>query len=121
MPGLSGIDFKDLARQGLACADPHASRRAPRSDDRLEGLETGADDYLTKADFEPRELVLRIRLDPAPLASPPKKSELRMGPFRFSHDRGELTRDGKLVRLTSSELTLLKLLAQSAGKPLVAA
>ena len=41
-----------------------------------------------------------------------------MGACRFNQERGELTRDGKPVKLTSSEATLLKLLVQSIGKPL---
>ena len=41
-----------------------------------------------------------------------------MGPCRFNRERAELTRDGKLVRLTTAELKLLKILAEAHGKPI---
>jgi len=116
MPGVSGVDFARLLRKDSRVPILMLTARAEVSD-RLEGLESGADDYLAKP-FEPRELVLRIHSILRRAQAPAKKSEIRMGPCRFSIERGELTRDGKPVRLTSSESTLLKLLAQAVGKPL---
>ena len=117
MPGISGTEFARILR-GKASRIPILMLTArAEAEDRIAGLETGVDDYLTKP-YEPRELVLRIRSILRRAQPAPKKAELRMGPFRFSPDRGELTREGKPVRLTSSEVTLLKLLAASIGKPL---
>lgn len=85
------------------------------SADRIGGFEVGADDYLTKP-FEPRELVLRIeailrrREDSEPL------EEIRLGPCIFDLVRGELRRDGEVVRLTSSEASLLKIFARNPGR-----
>jgi two-component system phosphate regulon response regulator OmpR len=75
------------------------------------------DDYLTKP-FEPRELALRIRSILRRAQTPAKTGEIRLGPCRFNLERGELSREGKPVRLTTAESTLLKILVQNAGKPL---
>jgi len=61
-------------------------------DDRIEGLETGADDYVHKP-FEPRELVLRInsilRRVPKPVST---KSGLKLGAWLYLPERDELKR-----------------------------
>jgi two-component system phosphate regulon response regulator OmpR len=90
------------------------------ADDRIKGLEGGADDYLGKP-FEPRELVLRIRTILARVNAPPPKPgatpQVRFGPFLFDIPRSELTREGTPVYLTSGESSLLVALARRAGEP----
>src|SRR5438128_6431497 len=116
MPGESGLDLTSALR------DEPAERRIPillltamgEPEDRVNGLEQGADDYLAKP-FEPRELVLRIRniLQRRPAAD----GAVRFGSFRFDPDRGELSRGGDSVHLTAAEAGLLATLAQRAGDP----
>jgi two-component system phosphate regulon response regulator OmpR len=113
MPGENGLDLTRSLRTDsevpvlllTAMAEP---------EDRINGLETGADDYLAKP-FEPRELVLRIRnilqRRPAPEAAP---TELFFAGFRFDLARGELFRGNALMRLTEAETALLSGLAQHA-------
>jgi len=114
MPGESGLDFAhDLRRTDNV---PILMLTAMgEADDRIAGLENGADDYLTKP-FEPRELLLRInnilRRVPAPAEVP---TDIRLGSFSFDMRRDELTRDGTPVRLTDVEAALLRVLAERPG------
>lgn len=115
MPGESGIALTQSLR-GDAAAVPILMLSA-RSDtgDRIAGLAAGSDDYLAKP-FEPRELLLRIRnlLRRAPSAAE-TESDVRFGDFTFNLPRGELRRGGELIKLTSREKELLRLLARRPG------
>jgi two-component system phosphate regulon response regulator OmpR len=87
-------------------------------DDRIAGLERGADDYLAKP-FEPRELVLRIRniLQRVPTAAAEAPRHVRFGAFRFDLDRDELFRGEEPVHLTAAEAALLTTLVRRATSP----
>lgn len=114
MPGESGLDLThDLRQNSDVPILLLTARGTPQ--DRIAGLEHGADDYLAKP-FEPRELVLRIRtiLRRALKPESEQKPVVKLGECRFDLERGELTRGGKPVRLTSTELQLLRLFA---GRP----
>jgi two-component system, OmpR family, phosphate regulon response regulator OmpR len=117
MPGESGLELtrslKTTHRLPIllltAMAEP---------EDRVNGLERGADDYLPKP-FEPRELVLRIRnvLQRAPAPGAPPRQEIRFGTCRFDPARGDLFRGAELIHLTAAEAALLGALARRAGEP----
>lgn len=115
MPGEHGLDFaRDLRRKSQVPILMLTAMGEP--DDRIAGLERGADDYLGKP-FEPRELILRIhnilKRVPAPAEEP---SALRLGTFIFDPRRRELSRDGRPIRLTEAEAQLLALLAERPGE-----
>lgn len=116
MPGESGLS---LAR------DLKATRPVPilmltalaNPEDRIAGLETGVDDYLTKP-FEPRELLLRVKIIlRRGQGSPVQSDEIRMGPCVFNISRGELRRDEESIKLTERERDLLRLFANRIGVP----
>ena len=118
MPGQNGFDFvADLRRRGNAVPVILLTARG-EAEDRIRGLETGADDYLPKP-FEPRELTLRINAilkraaRPAPV---PPTITTRFGDFSFDAVRGELKRGEELVPLTTGEAQLLRILARSPGQ-----
>jgi two-component system phosphate regulon response regulator OmpR len=120
MPGESGLEFaKDYRKTSPV---PILMLTAMgESDDRIRGLECGADDYLTKP-FEPRELLLRInnilkRSQMLPVQGEPP-TVIAMGEAEFDLERGELTVAGRPVRLTTVEVQLLKALAERPGEPL---
>ena len=83
---------------------------------RIEGLETGVDDYLAKP-FEPRELLLRVSNVLRRGGAAPASNEVRMGDFVFHISRGELKREGETIRLTERERELLRYFAQRPGMP----
>ena len=87
--------------------------------DKVVGLETGANDYLTKP-FEPRELVARIRVQlrgPAGAADvPARAAELVAGPIRIDPETREVTTSGQRIELSKMEYSLLKLLCENPGK-----
>lgn len=116
LPDRDGVELTGELRRGRDVPILLLTARG-EPEDRIKGLESGADDYLVKP-FEPRELLLRIAsiLRRAPAGGEP--AAVRFGPFRFDPSTLELSRDGEPVRLTSSEAALLRSLALQPGRAL---
>jgi two-component system, OmpR family, phosphate regulon response regulator OmpR len=115
MPGESGLVLtRALRQEGRVPVLLLTAMGEP--EDRVNGLEQGADDYLSKP-FEPRELVLRIRnlLQRRPAADADRR-EVRFGGCRFDLVRSELFRGGDPIHLTTAEAGLLGSLAEKAGE-----
>ncbi len=116
MPGESGLELAASLRASSRVPILMLTARA-EPDERIAGLEVGADDYMPKP-FEPRELLLRInnilrRL--APAATRPGEA-VNFGPFSFEPGRGELRSGDELIRLTERERQMLRTLAQKHGE-----
>jgi len=88
-------------------------------EDRVNGLDLGADDYLTKP-FGSAEFAARVRAQlrrARPVEGTPE-GKLRLGPLELDLDERAATRDGASVHLTPIEWGLLRALARSAGRTL---
>jgi two-component system phosphate regulon response regulator OmpR len=116
MPGENGFDLTRAVRANSGVPILILTARG-EAEDRIAGLEHGADDYLPKP-FEPRELLLRVSALMRRAAPPAQvaHAEVRMGDAVYDPERGQLKRKGKPVHLTSSEAALLKLFAANAGR-----
>lgn len=109
MPGPSGLSLCRTLRQSGDYSVPVILLTAlGEEDDRIAGLEAGADDYLTKP-FSPRELALRVRSvlrrSPAPAAAVPL--EISVGDLTVSTASRSVTVGGTPVGLTNREFDLL--------------
>ncbi|HVU18850.1 MAG TPA: response regulator transcription factor [Candidatus Didemnitutus sp.] len=119
MPHLSGIQICRILR-----SDNKLSRipiifltAKAESHDRIEGLETGADDYLTKP-FSPQELVLRVesilrRVSAVPV---PIAARLQIGEISLDSDTHRVTVGPNPIELTATEFKLLRLLMERQGR-----
>ncbi len=119
MPGESGLDLaRDLRRTS---AVPILLLTAMgESENRIAGLESGADDYLTKP-FEPKELVLRIQAILKRAKTPPVAAQaaiVSFGGYHLEIDKRRLYKGEAPVHLTESEMDLLVRLARRAGQSL---
>ncbi len=120
MPGESGLELTAGLRETLSTPILLLTARGD-ADDRIRGLEAGADDYLPKP-FEPRELVLRInailRRVPKPAAKTEPPRSLQLGEVRYDVNRGELWRGRDNIRLTATEAMLMRIFAARAHEPI---
>lgn len=119
MPELNGIQICRMLR-----VDP-TLKRVPiifltakaEENDRIQGLESGADDYICKP-FSTKELVLRVqsmlRRTTADLVEAPKR--LQVGGIVIDSERHEATLHGKPIELTATEFKLLRLLMERRGR-----
>ena len=105
--------LRELRRRGLATPVLMLTARDAVSD-RISGLDTGADDYLTKP-FEFGELLARLRalLRRGPALAP---AVLRVADLELDTHAQRATRAGRPVALTTREYTLLEFLARNAGR-----
>lgn len=121
MPGENGFDFARSVRKTIDVPILMLTALS-QTDDRVRGLETGVDDYLTKP-FEPRELLLRVNnmMRRVAAASAIEKAlalpeSVRFGTMTFHLERRELKNKDMIVRLTDRERDLLAILASRLGE-----
>jgi two-component system, OmpR family, response regulator len=117
IPGRSGVQLvRDLREREVRLPVLLLTAR-DRTEDKVEGLDAGADDYLTKP-FEFSELTARLRVLLRRLVSPGASSLLRAGDVEMDPATREVRRDGQPVELTPREFALLEYLLRNAGRPL---
>ncbi len=121
MPGESGLEFVRSLRAESISIPVLLLTAMGETSNRIAGLESGADDYLSKP-FEPRELVLRInsilRRIPAAAPAEPLQTVLQLGDYQFDVTRGELRGTDGVVHLTTAESALLGVLSAIPGEAL---
>lgn len=120
MPDLNGIQVCRMLRADPVVKDTPIIFLTAKGDaeDRVKGLETGADDYITKP-FDSRELLLRIsaifnRLGRKP--DHPIEPRLISGKVVVDIERHQLMVDGEPIELTATEFKLLRLLMERKGR-----
>jgi DNA-binding response OmpR family regulator len=117
MPDMDGFEVLKLIRENGSAPVIMLTAKG-EEDDRVRGLELGADDYITKP-FSPRELVSRVKavLRRTEAANPAARSEIIVVDERFKIDFGrrEVWIDNELVKLRPTEYRLLYHLVQNAG------
>ena len=119
MPGESGLNLLTSLRKNdqtpvllLSALD--------QLNDKIKGLEKGADDYLTKP-FDPDELLLRIKnilKRTQSISFKKHKTGIQFGPFLWKDYEKKLTNNGEFVYLTEMETKILSSFSQTPGKQL---
>jgi two-component system phosphate regulon response regulator PhoB len=120
MPELNGLQLCRIVRSDPAMEHTPIIFLTARgeTEDRVKGLESGADDYIAKP-FNTKELLLRIKnilsRGNGPVA--PKVDErIEVGGVIIDVEMHQLTVDGKIVMLTATEFRLLSLLMKRKGR-----
>lgn len=114
LPDLSGNEVLKRLREWSKVPVVVLSVRS-REDDKIEALEAGADDYLTKP-FSGRELIARVRAILRRSQDEPEAAVVRFGEIEIDQASRLVRRAGAEVHLTAKEYGLLRLLVQHRGK-----
>jgi two-component system phosphate regulon response regulator PhoB len=119
MPELTGIQLLRMIRSDALLQDTPVILLTAKGEtvDKVRGLETGADDYVTKP-FDARELLLRVQslLRRAKSAAAKPSTRLVAGDLLLDIERHQVTSNGKEIDLTATEFKLLRLLLERKGR-----
>ena len=118
MPGMSGVETCRRIRALLPRAGIVMITVRDSEDSKIEALEAGADDYVTKP-FHLRELVARLRsvARRTKIEAPQSKQVLRAGDVEIDLERRTLKKAGELVHLSPTEFNLLAYLMERRDVP----
>lgn len=115
LQGESGVDFTDHVRKSSKLPIIMLTARG-EIEDRIKGLEAGADDYIQKP-FEPKELLLRINnILKRVNANSDDKAIYRFGNFTFNSTESRLKDGEEFIHITDSEAKILTILCKEKGK-----
>lgn len=119
MPGENGTELTRSLRQSMDTPIILLTAQG-EVENRVKGLEAGADDYMAKP-FEPKELLLRInavlRRVPRADDSLGQPRQMLLGSIRYDVERGELWQGNEPIRLTATEVRLMRILTTEANSP----
>jgi DNA-binding response OmpR family regulator len=114
LPGLNGFEVCRALRAGSAVPIIMLTARSTE-DDKLKGLELGADDYVTKP-FSPRELVARVSAVLRRSDAPERRAAREDGDLLLDPDSREVRLRGELVALTVAEFRILETLLRAPNR-----
>ena len=121
MPGQDGISFTAKLRNLKNNTPILLLTARGETEDRIKGLEAGADDYLPKP-FEPKELLLRINAILRRMADLKEEQimpkTLNFGNLKYDVARNELWEGKDQIRLTTTESQLMKIFTSALGEPI---
>jgi len=117
MPGIGGIETLRRIRAFAPRLPVLMLTVRDQEEDKVEALDTGADDYITKP-FSTRELIARIRSAVRRVHAParPEDAPLEVGEIRLEPAKRRVTKRGLPVRLTRKEFDILYCLMSRAGR-----
>lgn len=117
LPGINGLDLCRIIRQYDQKIPVLMLTAFGSTDDKVEGFNTGADDYLVKP-FDFKELLARINalLRRAEIVFEVKGKQLAIADLQMDLERKEVTRNGTQIKLTAKEFQLLEYLLRNKNK-----
>ena len=114
MPGKTGLEFTQYYKNRINTPIILLTARGEPSE-RIEGLEVGADDYLTKP-FEPKELILRINNILNKTSSKELKRLIEFGNIKIDLKKLFIYRNNESLKINSTEKLILEKMINSPGK-----
>lgn len=119
LPQMSGVDLCHKLRQAPETSQMPILMVTARGEehDRVKGLDTGADDYITKP-FSPKEVIARVRAVLRRTPDMPEDNLLRQQDIEMDLSGIRVTRDGAEVHLGPTEFRLLRYLMENPGRVL---
>ena len=114
MPGKSGLDFTEENKNKIYTPIILLTAKG-EADERVHGLEVGADDYLSKP-FEPKELLLRIKNILNKTKSKNIKRLIEFGNVKINLNKHIILKNNKEYKINSTEKTILEVMINSPGK-----
>lgn len=120
LPDMDGFEVCRIIRAANSTIGIIMLTARTQEMDKVTGLMTGADDYVTKP-FSPAELTARVDALYRRAGSDAEKSDegvMKRGPFSLNTRNRSLEKDGQRIRLTQIEYTIMKLFMENPGKAL---
>ena len=114
MPGKSGLEFTMENKDKLYTPIILLTAKG-EAEERIHGLEIGADDYLAKP-FEPKELILRIKNILNKTKSKNIKRLIEFGSVKIDLSKNLIFNDNKEFKINNTEKTILEFMINSPGK-----
>ncbi len=114
LPGLDGISVLKKIRSRKLKTPVLLLTAKSSIDDKVEGLDSGADDYLTKP-FSLEELSARIRVMIRRNGVERVDNTITVGPLTLDTEKKTAVRDGKIITLTAKEYSILEYLMHNQG------